>query len=467
MKTVDMHVWRKQYAFITSTAFETLYGGAAGGGKSHAQLIDAYMHALKYERSKQLVFRRTYKDLEKSLIRKAQELYDPALCTYNGSQHMYTFKNGSIIDFGYLARDFDVYQYQSAEYDVIRFDELTHFTEFQYTYMISRCRGGNDYPKGIKSSTNPGNVGHAWVKKRFIDPAPPNTQFEIKIKVGNIEKTTTRIFIPAKVTDNGTIMEHDPDYLIRLESLSETEKRALRYGDWDIFDGQYFTEFSSLKHVCEPFVIPSHWRRYRAFDYGLDRLACMWVAVSPDDVAYVYREYCQSNLNIARAAKAILERTPPEEKIYVTLAPRDMWNRGQESGRSKADIFYENGLPLTQTSVDREAGWLSIKEVLDPGQDLPPKLQIFNNCLELIRCMPMLLYDPNKPTDCLTEPHEITHAPDALRYFSVFWHKPADPLPGDPGTVEWADDQWEDYDNADADAKARLIARWGKPKPRN
>lgn len=463
---INITLWPKQYEFVTADAFEVLYGGAAGGGKSHAQLVDAMLYALEYPGSSQLLLRRTFRELDMSLIRKAWTLYPREIATYNSQKHEYLFYNKSVITFGYLARDADVLQYQSAEFDVIRFDELTHFTEYQYIYMFSRCRGTNGYPKHIKSSTNPGNVGHAWVKKRFIDPAPPNTLMTSEIRVGKIKRTITKIFIPAKVTDNGSIVEYDPDYLIRLEALPEAERRALRDGDWNVFEGQYFTEFSSALHVCEPFPIPPHWRRYRAFDYGLDRLACVWAAVDPEGTAYIYREFCRSDLNIARAAAEILKHTDPKENIYVTLAPRDIWSREQVSGRSKAQIFAENGLPLVESSVDREAGWLSIKELLDPGEDAAPKIKIFNTCTELISCLPMLLIDPDHPTDCMTEPHEITHAPDALRYFCVWWHKPSSPLPGEPGLVTWADDQWEDYYAASSDEKARLIARWGKPKPR-
>lgn len=113
------------------------------------------MFALQYPKSKQIIFRRTFPDLEHSLIRVSLGLYPLDIASYNASKHTWIFQNGSIIDFGYIANENDVYQYQSAEYDVIRFDELTHFTEFQYTYMISRCRGANPFPKAVKSSTNP------------------------------------------------------------------------------------------------------------------------------------------------------------------------------------------------------------------------------------------------------------------------------------------------------------------------
>ena len=166
---MDISITTKQEAFINSEAFETLFGGAAGGGKSYGQLTDALLYALQNPKSKQIIFRRTFADLEKSLIRVSLEMYPKEIATYNSSKHTWKLKNGSIIDFGYIDNEKDVYQYQSAEYDIIRFDELTHFTEYMYVYMISRCRGANNYKKGIKSSTNPGGVGHNWVKERFVD----------------------------------------------------------------------------------------------------------------------------------------------------------------------------------------------------------------------------------------------------------------------------------------------------------
>ena len=164
-------VTEKQKRFIDSTESEVLFGGAAGGGKSYGQMVDALLFALRYPHSRQLVLRRTFPELDKSLIRTSLSLFPREIYTFNSSSHTGKFKNGSIIDFGYCATENDVYQYQSAEYDVIRFDELTHFTEAQYIYLISRVRGANSYPKQIKSSTNPGGVGHSWVKERFVDAA--------------------------------------------------------------------------------------------------------------------------------------------------------------------------------------------------------------------------------------------------------------------------------------------------------
>lgn len=176
------------------------------------------------------------------------------------------FKNGSIIDFSYCDNETDVYKYQSAEYDVIRFDELTHFTEQMYVYLLSRIRGANEYPKMAKSSTNPGGVGHSWVKERFIDLGEPNVVHH----VGN----STRIFIPSKVQDNHFLLSKDPEYINRLKNLSEKDQKTLLLGDWDVFEGQYFTEFNRDIHVIEPLEIQEHWKRYIAMDYRTRYAGC-------------------------------------------------------------------------------------------------------------------------------------------------------------------------------------------------
>lgn len=448
---MDIEITRKQRKFIEAKASEVLFGGAAGGGKSYGQTVDAFLFALKYPGSKQLLLRRTFAELDKSLIRTVLSWYPRAIFSYNSSAHVGRFSNGSCIDFGYCATENDVYQYQSAEYDVIRFDELTHFTEAQYIYLISRVRGANGFPKQIKSSTNPGGVGHQWVKSRFVDPSPPNEEF-----VG--DDGMSRIFIPSLLDDNTFLMKSDPQYKARLEALPERDKKALLYGDWNIFDGQYFPEFSRDVHVSRPFPIPKEWRRYRAFDYGLDRLACYWIAIDSTRTVYVYKELCESDLPISTACERIIE-TNGEDDIYLTLAPPDMWSRSQETGRSKASLFNEYGVEVTKSSNNREAGWLAIKELLKVDANGSAKIVIFDTCTELIKCLPALQVDPKRPTDCATEPHDITHAPDGLRYFAVFWAYPAEPEK--PKEVRVRRDVYEDYLSASASEKAEIEKRYG------
>lgn len=417
---MDIDITKKQKAFIDSIAFETLFGGAAGGGKSYGQLVDALLFALKYPKSKQIIFRSTFSDLEKSLIRVSREIYPLDIANYNESKHTWKFSNGSIIDFGYIQYERDVYQYQSAEYDVIRFDELTHFTEFMYTYMISRCRGANPYPKRIKSSTNPGGVGHTWVKERFIDIGIPNKVHKCKLDTG---EEVTRIFIPSLVQDNKFMLNYDPDYIKRLDALPKKEREALKYGNWDIYDGMFFSEFNRNIHVVEPFEIPKHWYIYFTMDYGLDMLAGYWIAVSPSNDAYVIREVYKPNLIVSDARDLI--KSMNTEETYMYLAPPDLWNRNRDTGKSTADIFTEGGIDLYKTNNDRIQGWLQVKEWLkitnDEQGNKASKLKIFSTCTNLIRCLPQLQHDPKKPGDILNEPHELTHGPDALRGFCIYW----------------------------------------------
>lgn len=421
---LNYSITKKQNAFISSDAFEVLFGGAAGGGKSYGQLIDALLYALRYEKSKQIIFRRTFPDLEKSLIRVSQEIYPRAVASYNSSKHIWTFKNGSIIDFGYIDNETDVYQYQSAEYDVIRFDELTHFTEYMYTYMISRCRGANKYPKHIKSSTNPGGVGHTWVKKRFIDIGVPNEVQNVKNENGTI---TTRIFIPSLVQDNKFLIESDPDYIARLDNLPEKERKALKFGDWDIYDGVFFPEFARRIHVIEPIEIPNHWDKYISLDYGLDKFAVLFIAVDTRGKAYVYNQIHKENLIVSDAAQ-ILRSYMRGLDYKMIYAPPDLWNRNRDTGKSTAEIFIQNGIHLCKASNNREAGWLAVKEWLKPNKqknehtgeiEEVSDLVIFNNVNILIEYLPQIQHDEKKVNDCATEPHELTHICDALRYFCV------------------------------------------------
>ena len=407
---MEIQITQRQRAFIRSTAFETLFGGAAGGGKSYAQLIDALVFALQYPGSQQLMLRRTFPELRRSLIQVSLSLYPTECAVYKESVHRWVFVNDSIIEFGYCDNESDVTKYQSAEYDVIRFDELTHFTEFQFTYLLSRIRGVNGYPKQVKSSTNPGGIGHQWVKERYIDCLTPEKEEDGKL------------FLPARVQDNSFLMQHDPEYVKRLEMLDEGSRKALLYGEWNLLEGRYFPEFSAEIHVAEAEYIPNDWRRYLSIDYGLDMLAALWVALDEHGTAWVYRELYQSGLVISEAAEQILLAEQAGERIDQRFAPPDLFARRQETGRSAVEIFAEHGLYFERAAGDRVQGWYALKEYLHPFRgeqgEATARMKISPSCRNLIRTLPALQYDTNRPNDAATQPHELTHAPDALRYFA-------------------------------------------------
>ncbi len=399
---------KKQRQFFESRTKYTAYGGARGGGKSWALRRKLVLMCLNYSGLSVLLMRRTYPELRENHIRPLlSELSE--IAEYTDSRKSFEFPNGSRIKLGYCDCEEDVNQYQGQEYDIIGIDEATHFSEYQFQTLKACLRGTNDFPKRMYLTCNPGGVGHGWVKRLFI---------ERSYRRGEREDDYT--FIPASVYDNDILLDKDPDYLDQLESLPSDLRCAWLYGDWNVFAGQFFPEFCEDIHVIQPFEIPADWKRYCAIDYGLDMLAAEFVAMSHDGKAYVYDEIHMSGLIVSEAAKKILEKS---DRVSIFIAPSDLWSRQKDSGKSIAELFSDNGVFLTKIATERIEGWLCLKEWLHPQEDTDgkksAKLTIFSSCHDIIRCLPLLLCDKNKPGDASTEPHSVTHAPDALRYFAV------------------------------------------------
>ncbi|MBR5538426.1 MAG: hypothetical protein IKU61_00855, partial [Clostridia bacterium] len=193
-------------------------------------------------------------------------------------------------------------------------------------------------------------------------------------------------------------------------------------GEWGVGGGQFFNEFSSNDHIVDDFVLPKGARIYRTIDYGLDALACLFISVDTLGRATVFKEVYESDLIVSAAAKAIRDATGDLD-IYCTFAPPDLWARQKDSGKSIDMLFAEHGVPLTASDNSRASGWMALKEWLKPVRDengdSRPRMRISSSCENLIRCLPSLVGDKKRVGDCLTEPHEITHLPDALRYFAV------------------------------------------------
>lgn len=229
-------------------------------------------------------------------------------------------------------------------------------------------------------------------------------------------------FIQATVDDNPDLLKGSPGYLNMLDTLPDDVRQAWRYGDWNTLSGVFFPEFRKETHMLKSFVrIPQEWKKYRAFDYGLDRFACLWIAVDFDGRCYVYREVQQSNLIVSAAAALMNSLTPPTERIEFTIAPPDMWNRQKDSGKTMAEIFMENGVGIIKASNNRIQGWMALKELLKPMRTEKdrPGLLVTDECVGLLRNLPAIQHDEKNPSDCATEPHDITHICDAARYFAV------------------------------------------------
>ena len=430
----------KQKLFCKSRTLYTAYGGARGGGKTHAVRWKAVSGALRYDGIRILIIRRTYPELQANHIEPIVHLVPTAVASYNVTRHTMYFLSGSVIKFGHYSGNASETAYQGQEYDWIFLDEATQFTEREFRFLGSLLRGVNDIPKRFYLTCNPGGVGHGWVKRLFVD----RRFITGRLNPEENEDPENYSFIPATVEDNIYLVEASPSYVQMLSSLPENIRRAHRYGDWNVLGGTYFPEFDAAKHIVKPFRIPDHWMRYRAFDYGLDMLACLWFAQDESGRSYLYRELKLPNMIVSDAALRIVSHTLPGERVGITFAPPDMWSRQKDTGKTMAEIFMAKGVPIVRADNSRVQGWLQVKEALALRPDGKPSLLFFSNCTETIRDLEAIQADSRNPNDCAAEPHDLTHTCDALRYYcAARTIKTEHPV----SAVERYDDGGEDYDD--------------------
>lgn len=466
----------KQIEFMRSRNRYIAYGGARGGGKSFAARWKVILSAFRYNGIQILLLRRTLVELRENHLIPLQKALktesknkSEKLAEYKEITKEFIFPNGSRIKLGYCDSENDVLQYQGQAYDIIVLEEATHFTEFQYQTLTESNRPSGlmeeKYTPRMYFTCNPGGVGHQWMKRLFIDRDYKETEDE-----------RDYTFIPSLVYENEWLMKNDPGYVRTLENLPEDRKKAMLYGNWDVYDGQFFPEFNRDIHVVEPYKLPDKYRLYRCLDYGLDKLACYHIIVDVENKKRVIHEIYESDLIVPEACERIKETTKglgfSESDVYLTLAPSDLWNTNNQTGKSTSDMFYEHGIILTKVSRERVAGWLAVKELLQVKEGRneqngdPIKysdMTIYSTCKNLIRCIPLLQYDDKKYNDCSTEPHEITHGPDALRCFALYWtHAPKVDRAPSMKKMEWTEDMLEDYYNGDRRTKERMIELYGR-----
>ena len=400
----------RQREFFLSRARHTAYGGARGGGKSWAMRRKFILLALRYPGLNLLLLRRTLPELrENHLIPMQRELYGFAV--YNSAERVFRFPNGSRIKLGYCDTMQDVYQYQGQEYAVIGLEEATHFTEEQMRFLTTCNRTTRkDFSPRMYYTCNPGNVGHAWVKRLFID----------RLYAEN-ENPDDYLFIPARIYDNKVLLNADPNYIRQLEALPEELRRAHLDGDWDVHAGQYFREFSRDRHVIEPFEIPSWWRRFRSMDWGYNDPCCvLWHAVDGENRVYTYRELYVRETRAGEVASMVLELSRGESISYTVASP-DMWQKrgavlsgaGGFEGETLAELFTSSGLSLTPADNSRVPGWNRVRDFLAVAPDGRPNWLCFSDCRNLIRQLPALQFDQHNREDAADGDD---HAPEALRY---------------------------------------------------
>lgn len=420
-----------QENFCSRGEFEVLYGGSAGPGKTSCLVIEAirYVGVPGY---KALILRRTFPQLQE-IIDRCWDYYPALGGIYKATEHRWYFPSGAFVVLGHMQHENDKYNYQGKEFHFVGFDELTQFLESQYLYLHSRCRTVNPaiIPR-IRSTTNPGGIGHVWVKSRFYSPMPAGTAYV------DPETGLSRVFIPGRIEDNPTIIENDPLYVKRLLNLPLVERMRLLEGNWDIFEGQCFRELDQAVHGCEPFPIPEHWKKYCAFDWGFAKpFSVGWYAQDHDGTLYRYREWygCKNGeedvgirLETRKIAEGILERE--KEKVSLRVADPAIWNRvplpGGGQGPSVQEDMAKQGVYFVKANNDRLQGKLQVHARMgmdvETGSDGEitasyPRLKVFNTCTHFWRTMLSLQEDPRKPEDVDTDSED--HVYDEFRYMCM------------------------------------------------
>lgn len=435
VKVPDYDASPRQTAFHETVADEKLYGGAAGGGKTAAIVAECVTLALEYPGIPINMFRRTIPDLNKTIKLELVRQCGPYIKaghmkwqTQASAEHegrTYVFDNGSSITLNYLDNENDVYHYQGAEMPIIAVDELTQFPMSWIDYLITRNRTGNDdWPVMFIAGTNPGGIGHGWVKKRFIDHKPWGNVFTVELPDGT---TKTRAFIPAKLDDHPN-ERFKRDYNKQLQSIDDPNlRKALRNGDWNTFAGQVFTEFDYHIHVIDPFPIPKHWQRWRAMDHGNNN-SVGWLTQDPmSERIYMYREYREKEYKEIGEKARNIKQFEAGESVAFGLADPSIWASGQgdhSTGKSIAQLYQDNGVSWMPANNDRKAGLEMVHNKLAIKKDGLPGLQFFSTCGSIITTLPDLPYDKFKVDDVDTKADD--HDYDMLRYGLMAMAPPVD-----------------------------------------
>ncbi len=415
----------KQLLFMKQHNRHIAFGGARGGGKSWAVRAKAKLMCMRYPGIRILIVRRTYPELYNNHINiLRRELF--GIVRYSDKEKIMSFPNGSTVSFSYCASDKDLDRLQGVEYDVIFLDEATQLSEYQMRAIVACVRAVNDYPKRVYYTCNPGGKGHSYIKRLFIDR-----------RYNEGENPADYAFIQSLVTDNTALMEADPEYIRQLESLPPKLRDAWRYGNWNIFEGQFFEDFIDnpegysdrrFTHVIPSFDIPRGWSIYRSYDFGYNKpFSVGWWAVDYDGVIYRILELygCTANPNEGVrwtperqfSEMARIEREHPQLKgrSIQGVADPSIWDTSR--GDSIADAGAKMGIWFTPGDNKRIPGWMQLHYRLSFDENGYPMMYVFDNCKAFIRTIPQLTFSPNDPEDLDTSLED--HVADEARYFCM------------------------------------------------
>lgn len=429
----------RQAEFLRRPEYEGLYGGAAGGGKSDAELMWV-LEPQSVPHYQGILFRKTYPELEE-IINRSTDLYPKIIpgARFNDNKHVWRFPSGSRVYLGSMHRSTDVLKYQGRSFSRIGFDELTHFTFQEYSYMFSRNRpNGPGLIPQMRGATNPGGIGHVWVKERFIEGKIPGQSYVSKVEVNGVVYLRHKVFIPATVFDNKILLDNDPNYVASMAMLPEATRKALLEGSWDSFSGQAFVEWRDIPdgyqsrdwtHVIEPFKIPKTWRLFRSFDWGYSRpFSVIWYAMDNDGCMYCIRELygtngvpnegCKWHPNQIAQEIARIEKDDSQLKDHGTIrgiADPSIWDESQ--GESIANMMEREGVYWSRGDNKRIPGKQQMHWRMAFDQEGLPMLYVFKTCRNIIRTLPALVYDLVDVEDIDTDGED--HAYDSIRYMMM------------------------------------------------
>jgi len=455
---IDLALHDKQGEALLSLATEILYGGAAGGGKSHLMRVAAILWCMMIPGLQVYLFRRTYPDLEKNHLTGPSGL--PAMLAawlirrivkYNSQKGQFVFSNGSCIHMCHCQYEKDLVNYQGAEIHVLLIDEITHWTQSMYKYLRGRVRlGGLQVPSAMKGlfprilvSGNPGGIGHNWVKMDFVDA--PGGPMSIR-RMPKVEGGMLRQYIPARLTDNPTMEENDPEYRDRLSGLgSPALVRAWLEGDWNIVAGGMFDDvWNDEIHYIEPFEIPFSWRIDRAFDWGSSKpFSVGWWAESDGSEVrlatggsrtfprgslfrigewYGWTGRPNEGLKMSDSEIALgIVRRQNEMGIHVRVkpGPADSSIFDEVNGDSPARVQSRHGVRWAK--ADKAPGtrirrWQLMRNrfINAAKRNGEPGMWIFNTCDQFKRTVPVLPRDQKKLDDIDTDAED--HVGDESGY---------------------------------------------------